>query len=85
MTSRKKPGVAFWATVGVVVCALIVAYPLSWGPALWLQVSGYWPERLIWADHIYDPLRWVLERSPESANRWADHYLLWWAANADMP
>ena len=32
MTSdRKKPGVAFWATVVVVVA--LVAYPLSFGPA----------------------------------------------------
>jgi len=33
MTSRKKPGVAFWATVVVVV--VLVAYPLSFGPACW--------------------------------------------------
>jgi hypothetical protein len=32
MTSdRKKPGVAFWATVVVA----LVAYPLSFGPACW--------------------------------------------------
>ena len=31
MTDRKKPGVAFWATVVVVV--VLVAYPLSFGPA----------------------------------------------------
>ena len=29
---RKKPGVAFWATVVVVVLA---SYPLSFGPACW--------------------------------------------------
>ena len=35
MTSpRKKPGVAFWATVVVVVLA---AYPVSFGPACWLD------------------------------------------------
>jgi hypothetical protein len=33
MTSRKKPGVAFWATV---VVALVLAYPLSFGPACWI-------------------------------------------------
>jgi hypothetical protein len=37
MTDRKKPGVTFWATV-VVVC-LLVLYPLSIGPALWLAVK----------------------------------------------
>src|SRR5262245_21634709 len=34
MTSPKKPGVAFWATVVVVV--VLVAYPLSFGPACWI-------------------------------------------------
>ncbi len=32
--SRKKPGVAFWATVAVVVA--LVTYPLSFGPACWI-------------------------------------------------
>jgi hypothetical protein len=31
---RKKPGVAFWATVGLVV--VLVGYPLSFGPACWI-------------------------------------------------
>ena len=30
---KKQPGVAFWATVVVVV--VLVAYPLSFGPACW--------------------------------------------------
>jgi hypothetical protein len=35
MTSDcKKPGMAFWATVVVVVA--LVAYPLSFGPACWV-------------------------------------------------
>jgi len=34
MSSQKKPGVAFWATVVVVV--VLLAYPLSFGPACWL-------------------------------------------------
>src|SRR5436190_14665700 len=34
MTDRKKPGVAFWATVGIVV--VLVGYPLSFGPACWI-------------------------------------------------
>ena len=33
MIDRKKPGVAFWATVVLVV--LLVGYPLSIGPAFW--------------------------------------------------
>jgi hypothetical protein len=49
VTDRKKPGVAFWATV--VVVALLVAYPLSFGPACWIASRSedwkiprfYWP------------------------------------------
>jgi hypothetical protein len=33
MTDRKKPGVAFSATVGLVV---LLAYPVSFGPACWI-------------------------------------------------
>jgi len=32
--SRKKPGVAFWATV---VAVVFVAYPFSFGPACWIE------------------------------------------------
>ncbi|MGE5326612.1 MAG: hypothetical protein ACM3NO_06205 [Deltaproteobacteria bacterium] len=49
--SRKQPGVAFWATVVVVVT--ILAYPLSFGPACWITsrtnfgpsaiASAFWP------------------------------------------
>ena len=35
MTDRKKPGVAFWATVALVV--VLVGYPLSLGPACWIN------------------------------------------------
>jgi hypothetical protein len=37
MTFRKKPGVAFWATVGLVT-ALI--YVLGFGPACWICSRG---------------------------------------------
>jgi hypothetical protein len=39
MTSRKKPGVAFWATV---VAVVVLAYYLSLGPVFWL-VNTIWP------------------------------------------
>jgi hypothetical protein len=51
MTSRKHPSAAFWATV--VVVAVLVGYPLSFGSACWLAGRGvvpmkatrmaYWP------------------------------------------
>jgi len=37
MTARKKPGVAFWATVGLVV--LLLAYPLWYFVAVYLALS----------------------------------------------
>jgi hypothetical protein len=35
---RKKPGVVFWATVGVVVVPLL--YVASYGPAAWITVRA---------------------------------------------
>ena len=51
MTSRKKPGVAFWATVIVLVA--LVGYPLSFGPACWaaswnVGMPLHWMETLYW-------------------------------------
>ena len=34
MTSRKQPGVAFWA---IVVVVLVLAYLVSFGPACWVS------------------------------------------------
>jgi hypothetical protein len=71
MTSdRKKPGVAFWATVTLVV--VLVGYPLSYGPVRWIiqQLPGQQtPE---WASDafswFYGPLIWAsLECKPIGA------------------
>src|SRR5438552_45756 len=51
MTDRKKPGVAFWATVVVVVG--LMAYALSFGPAVWLVARGYLDKRI--AERAYWP------------------------------
>jgi hypothetical protein len=42
MTDRKKPGVAFWVTVALVV--VLVGYPLSLGPACWALATIPGPE-----------------------------------------
>jgi hypothetical protein len=54
MTDRKKPGVAFWATVVVVVA---LAYPLSFGPACWI-ISRARQWNVLWAaaNLIYSPV-----------------------------
>jgi len=40
MTSPRKPGVAFWATV---IAVVLLAYPLSFGPACRLVHEGILP------------------------------------------
>jgi hypothetical protein len=53
MTSRKKPGVAFWATV-VVVVALV--YFLSFGPFVWLYHRHLIPDWTVTAAvYVYYP------------------------------
>jgi hypothetical protein len=56
MTSdRKKPGVAFWATV--VLVAVLVGYPLSFGPACWLtSYTNIGAEAI---SRIYRPITWT--------------------------
>jgi hypothetical protein len=56
MTSRKKPGVAFWATVVVVV--MLVAYPLSFGPACWYVARTGIHKPHPWFGFIYLPIGW---------------------------
>jgi hypothetical protein len=52
MADRKKPGVAFWATVVVVV--VLLAYPLSFGPACWMVDLEFIPEQPVAI--VYRPL-----------------------------
>jgi len=37
MTSSRKPTAGFWITVALL--AVLVGYPLSWGPAWWLVAT----------------------------------------------
>src|SRR5262245_63765989 len=60
MTSHKKPGVAFWATVVVVV--VLVAYPLSFGPACWLCEKGALSQRIGWT--MFRPVTWLVLHGP---------------------
>jgi len=50
--SKKKPGVAFWATVVVVVVPLF--YVLSFGPACWLAYRDALSMR--WTGIVFHPL-----------------------------
>src|SRR5262245_39298602 len=57
MDSRKKPGVAFWATVVVVVVLVVlIAYPLAYGP--WIGYSDKLPKPIQLAlNSAFEPIR----------------------------
>lgn len=66
MTDRKKPGVAFWTTVALVVLML---YVLSVGPACWMLTWAGDPD---WAVSpycaVYAPIFWVHSELPVIAD-----------------
>ena len=62
MTDHKRPGVAFWATVGLVV--VLVGYPLSFGPACWMVDRRLIPHDV--TKFAYVPLMRVVQRCPIS-------------------
>ena len=82
MTDRQKAGVAFWATVAVVV--VTVAYPLSFGPAYWLLNHTELPAPLVSALVIfYLPITWLIN-SPWFINSngltWLGQTMQWYLA-----
>jgi len=76
MTSRKKPGVAFWATVLLVG---LVLYVLSIGPVMWLGVRKYLPDWALGARAtIYRPMIWLVEDGPRPIGRAIEWYAALW-------
>ena len=71
--SRTKPGVAFWATVVVVV--LLVGYPLSFGPVCGFADQGVLEHHR--ARRLYGPLLWITSRSPTPVQRTVTRYAEW--------
>ena len=68
-SDRKKPGVAFWATVSLVVA--LVGYPLSFGPACWMASRDMIQEHSV--VEIYKPLVYASVFDPTGIlARWAD-------------
>ena len=74
MTSPKKPGVAFWATVGLVV--VLVLYVLSFGPACWFVEDIRYSPRLV--SRIYWPLLQIVKLEDKFAGS-IPGPLNWWA------
>jgi hypothetical protein len=72
MTDRKKPGVAFWGTV---VLVLVMAYPLSFGPACWLYSRSESLEIWETSDRIYYPILWACWHAPEPVGDAIDWYM----------
>jgi hypothetical protein len=72
-SSRKKPGVAFWATV--VVVAGLVGYPLSYGPYVGAARRDYVPLRVVNA-FPYRPLFAVARCLPGCQDS-LDRYAAW--------
>ncbi len=73
---RKRPTAGFWITMALV--AVLVGYPLSIGPAVYVCA-----EAPIWlrdpVHEMYGPLRWALDRCPQSwQEEIVDPYLGWW-------
>ena len=75
MTSRKKPGVAFWATV--VVVAALVAYPLSFGPACWIS-SRVQPSGEV-VTMAYGPIARAWCHGPTAVRKAIDRYANLWS------
>jgi hypothetical protein len=74
---RKKPGVAFWTTVVVVV--VLVAYLLGIGPTAWVIRQPWCPT---WAfgvcTTIYSPITWLEKYGPEPIRSEIGWYGHWW-------
>ena len=79
MTDRKKPGVAFWASVVVVALAI---YLFSVGPAFLMcsdprgRIRGDWTGMAYLL--IYDPIIWTLQKGPKAASAIVGWYLGLW-------
>jgi hypothetical protein len=82
MTDRKKPGVAFWATVALVVALL--GDPLSFGPACGLASSGTISYQQF--EGAYRPILEMAFNGPEALRRVVESYaklcgggnVFWW-------
>jgi hypothetical protein len=71
MSDRKKPGVAFWATVVVVVA--LIGYPVSLGPAVWLTARGCFRDSAV--QSFYMPVLWSAAQAES-----LEDVVVWWGS-----
>lgn len=62
--NRKKPGVAFWASAAIIM--IVVGYPLSFGPAIWLTARGNFRESTV--QSFYMPILWSAAQAESLEN-----------------
>ena len=76
MTSRKKPGVAFWAAVGL---SAAVLYVLSFGPVVWLADRDLLPDTAGPVLHFtYRPLIYANMEAQWAVGHWIQWYAELW-------
>jgi hypothetical protein len=80
MTVPKKPGVAFWATVVVVV--VLTVYALLPGPAVYLWKATGWQAPKPVSAVVNLPLR-IFKSGPDWMATAYSSYLNWWLSLAD--
>jgi hypothetical protein len=74
---RKKPGMAFWATVVVVV--LLVLYPLSMGPWIAIYVSTHQHQsHMVVPFAVYKPIYTAIQNSPPEVAEAYGRFIVWW-------
>ena len=78
MEQKRGWGIAGW--VAIVLSVVLIAYPLSVGPATWLCLRLGSPAWFVAFDHaLYAPIGWILERCPPNVSDWWIRYQFWWA------
>jgi len=64
MTDRKHPTAALCITADLL--AVLVAYPLSYGPVAWMYLHGWLPQGSTEvALRIYRPIEWAADESEQ--------------------
>jgi hypothetical protein len=82
---RKHPTAGFWITVALV--AVLVGYPLSFGPACWWfsdsELNGGVVVNIV--PHVYWPTGWLAENGPEPLSRAINWYGTLWIYWVHVP